>query len=996
MLRERLSRLGDGPLSFWFLNHELETAELTRQLEELKDKGFSGVLMHPRGGLLVPYGSHHWYEAVGHCISEARRIGLEAWLYDEDPYPSGAAGGKVLFENPELKASCLEHRVLKIQAPGRHVLDLPNGSLVGAYLVQGNNITPVDKFAGIVRTHWSQYYTSDSYHPVHASEGFPHWRAGTSQPHYRIMVEVADVDEPTYLVGFTRRYSPQHPWGGYPDPLNPKAVAAFTNYTHDEYADRFEGDFGGVVPGIFTDEFKLFGKLPWTAEIDSLFFEVGHVDLMEVLPHLVLSLSPDTPFIRWAYRETLARAFLANFARPLQRCCESHGLLSTGHISPEEAPLLQSVLTPGYMRVLAQFDIPGTDFIGHTFGSERRPLYHISPKLASSVAHAASKPFVLCEAFAVADWTQDFAFLTKVTNWLFALGVNRIVTHGQFYSIDGLRKREAPPSQFFQASYWEHFHAYSASITFLTEQLTQGCHEAPLLLYYPEESFMALSFEEHDATSTVGLTLEKEFGNLVGDLLAKGFDFDLVDWWHLLKVRSDGDLLISGDECFKAIVVPGLYLREESWNMLQRFQQDGIRVFFIEKEVTILTSSLRKQKVACVSLDKLLGELSTCVNSVWNHPSQSLVGHKRITEKGALLFLCNTGSEEVRGPVELSFAGPYEVCAYTSSREWRASGEVVELNLSPGQGILIRQRQLEAPPKYVAAECARSIPTEWNRWSASPMAGNCLVLHQFRVISRASGADRPVGNDFLTAPVIDLLSPTMLSYAPPDARNDRYLHAAFDWQGPVAKLRLVHDTELDPRAGGMEFSLNDHPLPSSIRRHTYDPMNREVEITNLIRPGRNILTWVQKGVDVESLPWPYDAVRIFGDFQVDFPHGCHAPPALRSRPPAYSCGTPTSPTLLGHPHYNGLFCYEVEFRLEYLPERIALRCQGVYETMNVHLNGIDCGHLWVAPYFLEIDVCNFLQGRNKLSLYCSTSPANYLQVMNRPAGPIGPIEWCEL
>jgi len=67
-LESRLDKLAKGPLSFWFLNHQLEKAELERQIGELKAKGFAGFFLHPRGGLLEPYGSQRWYDMVGFCV----------------------------------------------------------------------------------------------------------------------------------------------------------------------------------------------------------------------------------------------------------------------------------------------------------------------------------------------------------------------------------------------------------------------------------------------------------------------------------------------------------------------------------------------------------------------------------------------------------------------------------------------------------------------------------------------------------------------------------------------------------------------------------------------------------------------------------------------------------------------------------------------------------------------------------------------------------------
>lgn len=43
----------------------------------------------------TPYLSEEWFECIRTCVAEAERIGMKAWIYDEDRWPSGAAGGLV-------------------------------------------------------------------------------------------------------------------------------------------------------------------------------------------------------------------------------------------------------------------------------------------------------------------------------------------------------------------------------------------------------------------------------------------------------------------------------------------------------------------------------------------------------------------------------------------------------------------------------------------------------------------------------------------------------------------------------------------------------------------------------------------------------------------------------------------------------------------------------------------------------------------------------------
>ena len=59
--------------------------------------------MHAREGLQygeTPYFSDGWWQAVAAAVDEARQAGFHAWIYDEDRWPSGAAGGRTLAADP--------------------------------------------------------------------------------------------------------------------------------------------------------------------------------------------------------------------------------------------------------------------------------------------------------------------------------------------------------------------------------------------------------------------------------------------------------------------------------------------------------------------------------------------------------------------------------------------------------------------------------------------------------------------------------------------------------------------------------------------------------------------------------------------------------------------------------------------------------------------------------------------------------------------------------
>lgn len=53
------------------------------------------MIVHARAGLKTPYMGDEWFERFELSIQEAKRLGLEVWIYDEDGWPSGFAGGRV-------------------------------------------------------------------------------------------------------------------------------------------------------------------------------------------------------------------------------------------------------------------------------------------------------------------------------------------------------------------------------------------------------------------------------------------------------------------------------------------------------------------------------------------------------------------------------------------------------------------------------------------------------------------------------------------------------------------------------------------------------------------------------------------------------------------------------------------------------------------------------------------------------------------------------------
>lgn len=112
------------PAPFWIWNEKQEPRELKRQIREMKRQGFGGFFMHARIGLKTPYLGNEWFEHVRVSTEEAKRLGLQAWIYDEDRWPSGFAGGQTA---PVAGPEYASHAMVCRQKNGRRTFEVIRG-----------------------------------------------------------------------------------------------------------------------------------------------------------------------------------------------------------------------------------------------------------------------------------------------------------------------------------------------------------------------------------------------------------------------------------------------------------------------------------------------------------------------------------------------------------------------------------------------------------------------------------------------------------------------------------------------------------------------------------------------------------------------------------------------------------------------------------------------------------------------------------------------------
>ncbi|HNR34921.1 MAG TPA: hypothetical protein PKO36_07060, partial [Candidatus Hydrogenedentes bacterium] len=505
---------------FWFWNHELDEETLGWQIAQMRDKGLGGYVMHARHGLITPYLSDKWFEFIRFGCEKARQHGLMAWAYDERDWPSGPAGGKVIAEHVN-RLHYLRFDVEEVQGP-----------------------CPISFKDDVVSG-----YVARPGEPFHRIDGVPG-------------ISAFDLPDGTWIIGRAIRFEcPAILWfESYLDTLDPNACLQFIRSTYDLHEQKL-GDLKQLgLAGFFTDEpaFSTYPddlrRIPWTPSLPSAFLATNGYDLLDRLPDLFTP-GDRGAGVRHDYWDMAATLFETSYFEAIARWCESRDLELIGHALGEEPLFFQFRCVGDLFRYLKNFHRPGLDHLGLHVGKGHPGS--MSPKIIESAALLAGRERTMTETFGVSGWGLNLREMKWMCDWQIAHGINYIIPHAFYYSVAGRRKKDAPPSEFFQAPFWPHYRLFADYTARLTAALTGGEHVAPIAVLYPMTSVWA-DFVPGDEMPESVKEIEQSFWPLGEALLRLHRDFIIVDELSLEDAclgREEGTFDI-GALHFKALIIP--------------------------------------------------------------------------------------------------------------------------------------------------------------------------------------------------------------------------------------------------------------------------------------------------------------------------------------------------------------------------------------------------------------------------------------------------------
>lgn len=571
-----------GLIYFWFLNDACEPEHMKQLAIEYAKAGTAAVCLHARHGLLMPYGSDQWYDMIRQVTKQCADLGMEVWLYDEDPFPSGNAGGRILMEHPEYHGHGIEMDVADLATCKDNLFAFAPGKLLwcGVLDAHDNPVLDLTTQVGVVRREWEILDPWDSrwYYPATPLYDSP--RSSALKP--ELAVTLTDdiknyLKQGHKLAAFVARpCATNNLWGGLVDTLNPDATKAFLKSTHDRYAQAVGEFFGSTITAMFTDEPKFHSQQPWTTGLFEAFTEQFQYDLAPKLIHLFTE--TDTPaanLTRLHYRQWCCERFADAWMKPNAQWCEAQGLAFVGHISPEDDPVEQSSSLTNLMPLQKYFHLAGLDLIIPAVGDKDHGMINLGVTLALSVQQQQGKPGVMSEMLGVSGNHMTPQTASRIIKWQTMMGVSTPVIHGGFNSIQGPRLVDAPPDSGPHAPIWQDMQQIAQDTATIQNAMRNSIHIAPVAIVWPIRSFNQLKAQWQHASG--GLR-----GDLV-DLVSRCFDQQIgihfLDEADLQNaVIQDGRLCV-GQASYEHLVIPSCtVLHAESLAQLKRCQQQGICV----------------------------------------------------------------------------------------------------------------------------------------------------------------------------------------------------------------------------------------------------------------------------------------------------------------------------------------------------------------------------------------------------------------------------------
>lgn len=449
-------------------------------MRDFLEKGVTGFVLHPRIGIpeSLAYLSDRFMELVLHAVDFAARNGMRVLLYDEAMYPSGSAHGLVVKADTGFASMGLRMEETRLPCgPGHRLIPVllkDHEELVSVLAVQHT-----EKNKGIHEEKTQVLQVMDGQVSFSVPE------TGTWS-----MLTCKAVPSGGTIRGIHFGEDDGEPCAPpSADLLNPQAVRTFLSLTHERYAQWLRPYSGTTVIGFFTDEPSILGRnaapdlLPWTKNFLPDWNREGLLETDLPLLHYEAGTHEQ---VRTRYNKVVNHRLVEVYYMPLSQWCENKGLVLAGH--PEGS------MDIGLLRY---FGMPGQDLVWRWVGPEgEKALDGPHSTMAKSAAdaarhegrrHNANECFGCCGPEGV-PWAFSADDMKWMLDWLFVRGVNQIIPHAFYYSVEGPgRYGERPPDVGPNNIWWPEYRHIALYIRRMSWLLTDSREQARVAVLCQED-----------------------------------------------------------------------------------------------------------------------------------------------------------------------------------------------------------------------------------------------------------------------------------------------------------------------------------------------------------------------------------------------------------------------------------------------------------------------------------------------------------------------------
>lgn len=539
---------------FWSWNCKLDEKELHRQIGELKEMGFGGYHIHCRSGMATEYLGDEFMRLVKSCVKKGKKEGMLTWLYDEDRWPSGFAGGIVTKEK--------RYRMRSLMFSPEPYTP-PKNTVCGE--IQEKPHLDLGRFDVVL---------SDD---------------GRLKSYRRLTDGDTPEGEVFYAYVVLRADSTRYNNQSYVDTLNRDAIGRFIEVTHETYKKAVGREFDKAIPAIFTDEPEFRSKqrlafaadrkeiaLPFTDDLEDTYKAKYGASLVEHLPELIWDLEDGKPsVVRYRYHAHVTERFTEAFADQIGAWCEKNRIAMTGHLRAETPLEMQTTYVGEAMPSYRSFQIPGIDVLCAKYEFN-------AAKQCQSAVRQYGREAMMSELYGVTSWDFDFRGYKLAGDWQTAMGVTVRVPHLAWVSMEGEAKRDYPAAIGYQSPWYQQYRYVEDHFARLHTALSRGKAVVRIGVIHPIESYW-LHFGPKEQTALAAENLESNFANIVNWLSFGGYDFDYICETTLPEQCKEGSApLRVGEMAYDAVIVPACEtLRKTTVERLEAFRRAGGKLIFM-------------------------------------------------------------------------------------------------------------------------------------------------------------------------------------------------------------------------------------------------------------------------------------------------------------------------------------------------------------------------------------------------------------------------------